>query len=277
MNIVDTHAHIYSEDVDRYPQISEPYLPPTGHGTIEHLKEETKRNSINKVVVVQTFTAYQHDNRLLIDTVERNRHWLTGVLNLDPFDIESVEIMKSARQVGVVGNRVSEGWTTDDTIRPEHDRLWSTAQELGMVICALLNPPNCQSLANLLEAYPKVPVVLDHCANLKSSDSYQSNNLQTVLDLAQFSNLYAKLSFLVTGSIEDFPCSDMFSITRQIVEAYTPDRCIWGSDFPTTLWIPKVTYQQHLQIFDQHLNLSRSEKTAILGDTAMQLWFSLEK
>ena len=277
MNIVDTHAHIYSEDVDQYPQISEPYLPPTGHGTIEHLKEETERNSINRVVVVQTFTAYQHDNRLLIDTVERNRHWLTGVLNLDPFDIESVEIMKSARQVGVVGNRVSEGWTTDGTIQPEHDRLWSTAHELGMVICALLNPPNCQSLANLLEAYPEVPVVLDHCANLKSSDSYQSNNLQTVLDLAQFSNLYAKLSFLVTGSIEDFPCSDMFSITRQIIEAYTPDRCIWGSDFPTTLWIPKVTYQQHLQIFDQHLNLSRSEKTAILGDTAMQLWFSLEK
>ena len=162
MNIVDTHAHIYSEDVDRYPQISEPYLPPNGHGTIEHLKEETKRNSINKVVVVQTFTAYQHDNRLLIDKVERNKHWLTDVLNLDPFDIESVEIMKSARQVGVVGNRVSEGWTTNGTIRPEHDRLRSTAQELGMVICALLNPPNCQSLANSLEAYPKAPVVLDH-------------------------------------------------------------------------------------------------------------------
>ena len=162
MNIVDTHAHIYSEDVNQYPQISEPYLPPNGHGTIEHLKEETKRNSINKVVVVQTFTAYQHDNRWLIDTVERNRHWLTGVLNLDPFDIESVEIMKSARQVGVFGNRVSEGWTTDGTIRPEHDRLRSTAQELGMVICALLNPPNCQSLANSLEAYPKAPVVLDH-------------------------------------------------------------------------------------------------------------------
>ena len=46
MNIVDTHAHIYSEDVNQYPQFSEPYLPPTGHGTIEHLKEETERNSI---------------------------------------------------------------------------------------------------------------------------------------------------------------------------------------------------------------------------------------
>ncbi len=274
MTIVDTHAHIYSDDADQYPQIPEPYLPPTSHGTIEHLKDEAGKNGIDRVVVVQTFTAYRHDNRLTIDTVRQNRHWTTGVLNLNPFDVESVEIMKAAQQVGVGGNRVSEGWPTDGIIRPEHDRLWKAAQELEMVICALLNPSNCPSLVKLLESYPDVPVVLDHCANLSASDFPQSRNLQTVLDLAQFKNLYAKLSFLVTGSMEAFPCSDMFAMTRQIIEAYTPDRCIWGSDFPTSLWIPKVTYQQHLQIFDQHLELSNLEKEAILGQTAMQLWFS---
>ncbi|MBI1923227.1 amidohydrolase family protein, partial [Candidatus Poribacteria bacterium] len=56
--------------------------------------------------------------------------------------------------------------------------------------------------------------------------------------------------------------------------AYTPQRCIWGSDFPTSLWIPKVTYQQHLEIFQAHLGLSESEKGAILGETALKLWFS---
>jgi len=40
------------------------------------------------------------------------------------------------------------------------------------------------------------------------------------------------------------------------------------------LWIPKVTYQQHLNIFDQHLGLSESEKSLILGQTALQLWFA---
>ena len=28
MAIVDTHAHIYSEDTEMYPQIPDPYLPP---------------------------------------------------------------------------------------------------------------------------------------------------------------------------------------------------------------------------------------------------------
>lgn len=274
MPIVDTHAHIYSEDVERYPRIPNPYLPPAGRGTIEDLKAEVERNRIDRVVVVQTFTVYRHDNRLTIDTVRQNSSWTTGVLNLDPFDARSIDLMRESRQVGVHGNRVSEGWPTDDTVRPEHRQLWEAAQELDMVICALLNPPNCHSLARLLESFPDVPVVLDHCANLSAADFPDSSNLQTVLELARFENLYAKLSFIVTGSAEEFPCRDMFDLTRRIIEAYTPERCIWGSDFPTALWIPKVTYQQHLNIFDQHLGLSESEKSLILGQTALQLWFA---
>ena len=274
MAIVDTHAHIYSEDTDTYPQIPEPFLPSSGRGTIEDLKNEVKANSIDRVVVVQTFTVYEHDNRLTIDTVRANQDWTTGVLNLDPFDDGSVSLMEEGLAIGVRGNRVSVGWQTDGSVLAEHRRLWEAAQRLDVVLCALLNPPNCRSLANLLKAFPDVPVVLDHCANLRAIDFPNSDNLKTVLDLAEFKNLYAKLSFIVTGSEEEFPCSDMFGGVRQIIDAYTPERCIWGSDFPTSLWIPKVTYQQHLAIFQEHLGLSKSEKAAILGETAMSLWFS---
>lgn len=274
MSIVDTHAHIYSEDTEKYPLIPEPYLPQPGRGTIQDLKNEAETNSVARVVVVQTFTAYQHDNRLTIDTVRENREWTTGVLNVDPFDEGSVAVLEHARAVGVRGNRVSQGWPTDDSVLPEHRHLWEAARDLDMVLCALLNPPNCQSLSKLLTAYPDVPVVLDHCANLSASDFPDSGNLKTVLELGRFENLHAKLSFIVTGSEEDFPCGDMFALTRRIIEAYTPQRCIWGSDFPTSLWIPKVTYGQHLAIFQEHLGLSAAEQTAILGDTAMGLWFS---
>ena len=273
MPIVDTHAHIYSEDVKQYPQISDPYLPAPGYGDIQDLKEEVKQNNVDRVVVVQTFTVYQHDNRLTMDTVRENSSWVTGVLNLDPFNPKSIDLMKEARQIGVRGNRVSVAWPTDDSILPEHHRLWEAAQELDLVICALLDPPNCRSLSKLMEIFPEVPVVLDHCANLNASDFPNSENLKVVLDLAQFKNLYAKLSFVVTGSEEEFPCCDMFDMTRRIIDTYTPERCIWGSDFPTSLWIPKVTYQQHLDIFDQQMGLSKAERSAILGETALKLWF----
>lgn len=273
MTIVDTHAHIYSEDTTKYPQIPEPYLPPPGRGTLEDLKNEMQRNGVDRVVVIQTFTAYRHDNRLILDTVRDNRSWMTGVVNVDPFDERSIDILEQALSVGVRGNRVSQGWPTDGSVLAEHRRLWEAARRLKMVVCALLNPPNLRSLANLLNEFPDVPVVLDHCANLKASDHPQSEYLQKVLDLAQFENLYAKLSFIVMGSEQEFPCRDMFEMTRYLIDAYTPERCMWGSDFPTSLWIPKVTYQQHLEIFQVHLGLSESEKAAILGETALKLWF----
>ena len=273
MHIVDTHAHIYSEDTLKYPQIAKPYLPPAGRGTIDDLLNEKQANDIERIVVIQTYSTYEHDNRLILDTVRDHQGWMTGVLNVDPFDPSSIDLLEKASSSGVRGNRVSVGWHTDGTVIEEHNQIWKAAQKGGMTLCALLDPPNCRSLANMLAAFPDVPVVLDHCANLKVSDAHQSENLMTVLELAQYKNLYAKLSFLVTGSDEAFPCRDMHPVIKSVIEAYTPERCAWGSDFPTSLWIPKVTYQQHLEIFNDHLELTALEKEAILGETAMRLWF----
>ncbi len=274
MTIIDTHAHIYSEDTVKYPRIAKPYLPPVGRGTVEDLINEKQANDIERIVAVQTFSTYKHDNRLILDTVRDHQSWMTGVLNVDPFDPGSIDLLEKASSSGVRGNRVSVGWHTDGTVIEEHNHIWKAAQKWGMIICALLDPPNCRSLAKMLSAFPEVPVVLDHCANLKASDAQQSENLKTVLDLAQYNNIYAKLSFLVSGSDEAFPCRDMHAVIRSVIDTYTPERCLWGSDFPTSLWIPKVSYEQHLEIFNDHLELSPSEKEAILGETAMRLWFT---
>ena len=276
MTIVDTHAHIYSEDNDKYPFMDKPYLPAKGRGTIDDLEIEVKQNKVDKVVIVQTASAYEHDNKLTLDTVKQNKDWTVGVLNLNPFDDNSVKLMEDYRKSGIRGNRVSVFWPKDDNVLPQHYRLWEAAREFDYIITALLNPENCNSLAKLLEDFPEVPVVLDHCANISALDFPDSENLKTVLGLSQFKNLYAKLSFIVTGSGEEFPCRDMFDLTRKIIDSYSPGRCIWGSDFPTSLWIPKVTYQEHLAIFQEHLKLSNIEREMILGENALELWFSNE-
>ena len=57
--IVDTHAHIYSEDEVRYPMIPEPYRPPAGTGTLEHLQREMAASGVTHVIAIQTSTAYR--------------------------------------------------------------------------------------------------------------------------------------------------------------------------------------------------------------------------
>jgi len=114
--------------------------------------------------------------------------------------------------------------------------------------------------------------VVDHCLNLKAGPDMQPI-LDDVLSLARLSNLNAKLSFIPTGSAEEYPCRDMHAACKSIIEAFGPERCVWGSDFPCELWCPKVTYAQHLKIFTHDLGLTEAEKKSILADTPRRLWF----
>src|SRR3990172_6661067 len=91
MIIVDTHAHLNSEDEVRYPKTDrfQPLRPPAGKGTIEHLREEAGINHITRVVIVQTGSTYCFDNRLIVDTANENKDWITGVCTLDPVALGS--------------------------------------------------------------------------------------------------------------------------------------------------------------------------------------------
>ena len=273
MVIVDTHPHIYSEDEGRYPPIDKPYRPPAGTGTVGHLRREMQANSVSKAVVIQTSTFYRWDNRFICDTVQANPHWCTGVVTLNPEDPHSPDLLYAlVKKYGVRGLR---SITTSDR-RYDHPgvrALWSEARGLGIVVNSLINLEQADELGRLLEAFPDLPVVLDHCLNLAAGDRFQAT-LRKVLDLARYPNLHAKLTFIPTGSAQPYPCRDMLDPCKRIIEAYGPDRCVWGSDFPCELWCPKVTSTQHLRIFTHELGLSQSAQEAILGQTALRLWFS---
>ncbi len=71
----------------------------------------------------------------------------------------------------------------------------------------------------------------------------------------------------------DFPFSDTHAVIREVIDAFGPDRCMWGSNFPCEHWLKKCTYQQHLDMFVNEMKLSEGERQAILSDTARALWF----
>ena len=54
-------------------------------------------------------------------------------------------------------------------------------------------------------------------------------------------------------------------LAHRILGAFRPERCMWGSDFPCELWIPKSTYAGHLRLFQEELGLSPAAQEAILA------------
>jgi len=272
MLVIDTHAHIYSPDEKRYPPIEKPLRPPGGKGSIEDLKKESQANGVSAVCTIQTSTFYRFDNRYICDTAAVNKDWVAGVCTLDPDDTHSPGLLRHhAEKFGLRGMRsipARDGRLDHPGVRA----LWKSAMEGGLVINVLINRDKADQCATLLKAFPGLRVVLDHCLNLKAGEEEQAI-LADVLKLSAYKNLHAKLTFIPTGSRTGFPCADMHASCLKVIDAFGPERCVWGSDFPCELWTPRVSYADHLRIFQQALPLSEDARAAILGTTSRRLWF----
>lgn len=270
--IIDCHAHIYGEDENKYPTRDDPYRPPSGTGTVSHLKRQMKANGVSYVTAIQTGSYYQWDNRFTSDSARDHSDFMAGVVTLDPDNPYSPEMMKyyvSRYNVRGMRSVPARSGLLDD---PGVDGLWSMAEDLGIVINVLVNRDKRPEIESLVERHPKLRIVIDHCLNLKADENHDAT-LEAVVALAQLPNAHAKLTFIPTGTNEPYPCRDLHDTCKTVIKAFTPRRCVWGSDFPTELWCPNITYAQHLRIFTHELGLDEQSKKAILGETAHRLWF----
>ncbi len=224
--IIDTHAHIYSEDEKRYPVIPKPLRPPAGAGTVAHLRRMARENSVAGVCIVQTSTFYGFDNRFICDTALAEGGWTAGVVTLNPDDPQSpMLIQQLARRFRVRAMRSIPG--KDGRMDSAGvAALWKGLGQAGLTVNVLCSRNNTDAVARMLEWFPKQWVTIDHCLNLKAGAD-QDAILKDMIRLARYPNTHAKLTFLPTGSAEPYPFRDMHAPCRKIIEAYTPDRCVW--------------------------------------------------
>lgn len=275
MQITDTHAHIYSLDEARYPMIEDPLRPPPGTGTIEHLRREMAATGVERVVAIHTSTAYRWDNRFITASARDNAPWMVGVCTLDPEDPGSPALLR--RHVAACNIRgmrsVPAGATQHRLDHPGVDALWTTAEELGVPINVLIHLNLADELEAMLRRHPALRVVLDHCMYPRGKDGLAGETIRRVLSLARYPNLYAKLTWLVDSSDEGDPFRDTYPLLRAVIEAYGPERCVWGSDFPCELWTPKAGYARQVALFTSALGLDRAALETILWTTPGRLWF----
>ena len=275
MMVIDCHAHVYSQDVKRYPAKQDPLRPPPGKGSVEDLRRESRANGVTAVRAIQTVTFYGYDNRYLCDTARTNPGWLAGVCTLDPDDPASPGLLHQfVREHAVKSLRSipsKQGKAVFD--HPGVRALWKVVSDEGITLdIFLMHLEWVESAAKLLADFPHLTVGFDHCMDLKPGPLLQPS-LKAVCDLARFKNLYAKVDFISTGTNLSYPCSDLHAAALQVIGAYGPERCVWGSNYPNALWTPKVSYAEHLRIFKEALPLTSQARKQILGETARRIWF----
>ena len=278
MLVIDTHAHLFSPDEERYPPRPNPSRPPAGTGTLEHVQREMKANGVERICAIQVGGFYAFDNRFICDSSKAHPDWIAGICTLDPNDPHSPGLLAAyVRDYGIRGMRSVPGRGADgrQLDHPGVRALWKTAIENGVTINLLTGYEHAEEADRLLGEFPDLNVALDHTLQLSAGGPVKET-LLALRKLARHKNCHTKLSFIANGPEgcrDGYPCQSFHGVVMEVIDMFGPERCAWGAHFPLERYSPALTYAQALRIYQQELPLSQEARAAILGGTADRLYF----
>jgi len=262
--IIEWNAHMFSRDTARYPfHPRAAYVPDASRWSADPLADYLAHmavEGIDKAVLVHP-EPYGDDHRLVLDCLQREPERFLATSLFYPRDADAPQKLTDLvrRQPKIIATRFHAH--RGKTVYFEHfgeagvRALWETAGQLGLVIELHIGPNYAREAAELIRAYPAYPVLIDHLA-----EPHMGNGVEfaDVLALAAFDNVYMKLSGLNHFS-QDAPLYlDAKPFTRWVINAFGPDRLVWGSGTP--------------RIVDAHLDhLSADERDKVKGGNLAQL------
>jgi predicted TIM-barrel fold metal-dependent hydrolase len=276
--IIDIHPHIISDDTDRYPinpigGKRSDWSRKNGTLTVEQYVEAMQNAGVDKAVVVHSSTTYGYDNSYVADSVEKYPGLLLGVGSIDLMAddvLEKLEYWVEKRHL--VGFRLfTRGTTMGQTTwldNPKTFPAWDWIQEHDLPVCVQISIPGLPMLKNIMLRFPRLRLILDHAASPELEDGPPYKNLQEVLALSNYPELYLKIATtnLRAASLGKSTPADFL---RVLVSEFGMDRLAWGSNFPAS----EGSLDEHVRLaLDAVSEFSPAERDTFLGGTAAKLY-----
>lgn len=280
MEIVDTHTHVISTDTVRYPvdpvggrQSAWSQAHPVDIGGLVRALDDA---GIARAVVVQASTVYGHDNRYAAEAVRSHPDRFVGVYSIDATAPDAVSRIEHWQGQGMAGFRL---FTTGTTMPGQADWLghelslpaWAYAEQHDIPVCLQMTIQGLPALRALLERFPKVRVLLDHCARPDLADGPPYRVSKDLFELAAHPGAHLKLTHRALSAAAQGR-STPAEFLAALVAAYGADRIAWGSNFPAAQGPPADILAQARGAVS---SLSAADQEMVLGGTAAAFYPSL--
>jgi L-fuconolactonase len=233
--LIDTHVHVWTTDVARYPwQPTLAHVPiPTRAALVEGLLAAMDEAGVDRAVLVQPST-YGWDNRYLSDAIRVAPHRLAGVCLVDPRSPAAGDDLRRLCQgrairglrVNVIAESEEPRWLL------EQHALWDAVEELRVSVSFQVRPEHVGPIALLAARRPGLTLLVDYLGTEAYHDMRTVDRLKVLLDRA---NIYLKLLAVGQDSSEPYPFTDLWAVAEGIVELMSPDRLVFGTDYPIVL------------------------------------------
>jgi predicted TIM-barrel fold metal-dependent hydrolase len=264
---IDTHTHLASDDLARYPLsdatplVSEKYV-----NTAERFIALMDVAGIDGALAVQAFGLYGFDNSYHADASVKHSGRLVGVCGLSAALPNAPGLLRHwIVERGMAGLRLVY-YGRDGAVLDENDpallALLEEADGLHIPVCFLTTRKNLAAIQKLAQRFPGLRIALDHLGVVLGKPDQVGPSL---FALAPTPNIYLKFSTpLLTAGPE------YLAFLRQVIARFGVDRLMWSSDFPHT---DTGGYANMVGLAERALDfLSEAERHAVFDGTALSLW-----
>jgi predicted TIM-barrel fold metal-dependent hydrolase len=223
-------CHIHAIDPVRFPYAADTPYRPSGQeiAPAAHLIGVLDAFNVEHALIVGTNSGYGTDSRLLLDALQLGNGRFKGVAVVEnDVDLRELERLKAAGVVGVAFNAPFHGTDYYRDTAPLIEKL----VDLDLFLQIQVEQDQLLALLPLIEK-SAVRLVIDHCGRPVVEQGVTHRAFQALLAIGRERDAHVKLSGYYKFSRQPYPYADTWPFMAALVEAFTLDRCVWGSDWP---------------------------------------------
>lgn len=221
----DTHFHIWGPpQVFPYAE-SRFFTPPAA--PIEHYLAMASVLGFERGVVVQS-TVHGTDTASTLDAIRKSEGRLKGVVIADP-TLDDADIRK-LHAGGVRGIRIELLKEFGSYQKDHFDIVVARAAKASWVVALHVDPDSIVNLADMIRRMP-TQTIIENYAQIDPRDGLDQPALRTLLDLADEPHVWLKTASTYRMLRRGATHEQILPIARA-VHTKSPDRVIWGTDWP---------------------------------------------
>lgn len=235
---IDCHCHVIDPVAFPY-QAATPYRPAGQEiGTPAQIAEVFAAHGVRRALLVQPNSGYGEDLRCLIAALDASEGRYRGIAVVaHDISLPDLARLKARGIVGVAFNLAFHG--ADYYRRTE--ALLAKLVELDMFLQIQTEQDQLLSLLPLIER-SDVRLLFDHCSRPVAEAGIGQPAFQAALAFGRSGRAVVKLSGFAKFSQLRHPFADTRPFVRALEEAFTLDRCVWGSDWPFLRATERIDY-----------------------------------
>ena len=271
---IDAHQHFWEYHPEEYPWITEELGVLRRNFLPSDLAPELIKSDLEGSIAVQARQSLT-ESRWLLSLAEKNSHILgvVGWVDLcsDQIDAQLAEFSSHPQFVGV-RHVVQDEPDNSFMLRPDFLNGIDRLKNHGLSYDILIFPKQLEAALQLVAQFPEQLFVIDHIAKPSIKDGSLQPWQRHIKEFSKFPNVNCKISGMVTeADWENWKQEDMKPYLETVMETFSPNRLMYGSDWPVCLLAGN--YCRIIDLATHYISqLSTQDQELVFGGTAAQFY-----